>query len=553
MNKMRTFPIFMLLVLLTTSPVYAKPQNDLASLDSVLSIRDTFLKNKKRRIDSIKSRIPVNAPIMDKLKGYDRLYEEFLTLSFDSAMRYINLAEKLVSDTGDYDLNAKVRIHKSMSYATSGHFSQAIDELKKIQSSCLSDTLLEKYYQAYQWTYGLWAEYSQDKTFAPIYYRNSKTYLDSLIQVTPRNTSLYNYRIAEKALMFNHDFETAKKNYLKVVEKEPKNSRLYAQSAFALAQAYNNLQDRANYRKWLINAAISDQMIPLKENLALQDVALLIKNEDGDLERANAYLNYSLNDALEYNNRLRILEIGKKLPAIATAYQETVLVKNKQLHLYLATIVIIVIILIIAIAMIIEQKRKIRNRNVTLSTFNDQLKVFNKQLQETNRSREQYVNLFLNLCAGYIDKYNRLQLTVTSKVKAGQYNELQKLLQANSRPSEAELREVFFNFDTAFLRLYPDFIKNVNTLLQPDKAICPKSSELLNANLRILALIRMGITDSTKIATLLFYSQQTIFNRRTEMRNRAINRDSFEKEIMGQRIFPVGGREYQEYSVIFAQ
>ncbi len=532
MNKMRTFPIFMLLVLLTTSPVYAKPQNDLASLDSVLSIRDTFLKNKKRRIDSIKSRIPVNAPIMDKLKGYDRLYEEYLTLSFDSAMKYINLAEKLVSDTGDYDLNAKVKIHKSMSYATSGHFSQAIDELKKIQSSCLSDTLLEKYYQAYQWTYGLWAEYSQDKTFAPIYYRNSKTYLDSLIQVTPRNTSLYNYRIAEKALMFNHDFETAKKNYLKVVDKEPKNSRLYAQSAFALAQAYNNLQDRANYRKWLINAAISDQMIPLKENLALQDVALLIKNEDGDLERANAYLNYSLNDALEYNNRLRILEIGKKLPAIATAYQETVLAKNKQLHLYLVTIVIIVIILIIAIAIIIEQKRKIRNRNVTLSTFNDQLKVFNKQLQETNRSREQYVNLFLNLCAGYIDKYNRMQLTVTSKVKAGQYNELQKLLQANSRPSEAELREVFFNFDTAFLRLYPDFIKNVNTLLQPDKAICPKSSELLNANLRILALIRMGITDSTKIATLLFYSQQTIFNRRTEMRNRAINRDSFEKEIM---------------------
>ncbi len=532
MNKMRTFPIFMLLVLLTTSPVYAKPQNDLASLDSVLSIRDTFLKNKKRRIDSIKSRIPVNAPIMDKLKGYDRLYEEYLTLSFDSAMKYINLAEELVSDTGDYDLNAKVKIHKSMSYATSGHFSQAIDELKKIQSSCLSDTLLEKYYQAYQWTYGLWAEYSQDKTFAPIYYRNSKTYLDSLIQVTPRNTSLYNYRIAEKALMFNHDFETAKKNYLKVVDKEPKNSRLYAQSAFALAQAYNNLQDRANYRKWLINAAISDQMIPLKENLALQDVAILIKNEDGDLERANAYLTYSLNDALEYNNRLRILEIGKKLPAIATAYQETVLAKNKQLHLYLVTIVIIVIILIIAIAIIIEQKRKIRNRNVTLSTFNDQLKVFNKQLQETNRSREQYVNLFLNLCAGYIDKYNRMQLTVTSKVKAGQYNELQKLLQANSRPSEAELREVFFNFDTAFLRLYPDFIKNVNTLLQPDKAICPKSSELLNANLRILALIRMGITDSTKIATLLFYSQQTIFNRRTEMRNRAINRDSFEKEIM---------------------
>lgn len=529
---MRTFSIYLLLIFMTVIPVCAESKNDLARLDSVLKIRDTFLKNKQNRIDSVKSRIPVNAPVMTRLRGYDRLYDEYLTLSFDSAMKYIELAERLVSDTDDYDLHAKVKIHKAMSYATSGHFSQAIDELKKIQSANMSDTIKEKYYQAYQWTYGLWTEYSQDKTFAPVYYKNSKIYLDSLINVTPKNSSLYNYRIAEKALMFDHDFETAKKNYLKVVTQEPENSRLYAQSAFAVAQVYNNLKDKANYRKWLINAAIADQMIPLKENLALQDVALLIKNEDGDLERANAYLNYSLNDALEYNNRLRILEIGKKLPAIATAYQEAVLEKNKQLHLYLTIIVVVVIILIVAIAIIIKQKRKIGTRNMTLSNFNDQLKVFNKQLQETNRSREQYVNLFLNLCAAYIEKYNRLQMTVTSKMKAGQYNELLRLLQANSRPSEAELREVFFNFDTAFLRLYPDFIKNVNTLLQPDKAICPKSSELLNANLRILALIRMGITDSTKIATLLFYSPQTIFNRRTEMRNRAINRDTFEKEIM---------------------
>ena len=126
-------------------------------------------------------------------------------------MKYINLAEKLVSDTGQTTILTQGENTQVNVICHLGHFSQAIDELKKIQSSCLSDTLLEKYYQAYQWTYGLWAEYSQDKTFAPIYYRNSKTYLDSLIQVTPRNTSLYNYRIAEKALMFNHDFETAKR------------------------------------------------------------------------------------------------------------------------------------------------------------------------------------------------------------------------------------------------------------------------------------------------------------------------------------------------------
>lgn len=124
-----------------------------------------------------------------------------------------------------------------------------------------------------------------------------------------------------------------------------------------------------------------------------------------------------------------------------------------------------------------------------------------------------------------------MQLTVTSKVKAGQYNELQKLLQANSRPSEAELREVFFNFDTAFLRLYPDFIKNVNTLLQPDKAICPKSSELLNANLRILAPIRWELQTAQNSDPPVLFPTDNI-QQENEMRNRAINRDSFEKEIM---------------------
>lgn len=517
---------------MTAGTVHAGTKEDIARLDSALEVRGLALKKKLHRIDSIKSRIPANASIDRKLKAYNLLYDEYVTLNFDSAIRYTQLSENLVSGTGDYNLIARVRIHKAMSYATSGHFSQAIDELKQIQSRLLADSLKEEFYQAYQWTYGLWAEYSQDKTFAPVYRKQSSHYMDSLIDVTPRNTSLYYYRIADRALMFGHDFETAKKYYLKVVTREPVNTRLYAQAAFALAQAYNNLQDKENYRKWLINSAISDQIIPVKENLALQDVALVIKYEDGDLERANTYLSYSLNDALEYNNRLRILEIGKKLPDIAMTYQETVLTKNKQLHSYLIIIIVVVLILVLAIAVIFYQNRKIGTRNATLSELNGKLTEFNRQLQDTNTSREQYVNLFMNLCAAYIDKFNRLQMTVTTRLKTGQSQELLKSLQASSRPSETELREIFSNFDTAFLRLYPDFIKNVNTLLKPDMQICPRSGELLNTNLRILALIRMGISDSTKIATLLFYSPQTIFNRRTEMRNRAINRDSFETDIL---------------------
>ncbi len=529
---MKTFVPFLIFILLGQLSFAQSESECLEKLDRALANREKYLAVKQNKIDSIKSRLKNAVRTEDKLDLYDKLYEEYVTLSYDSAMKYVDKAELLAEGIDNYPLHAKVKVQKAMSYATSGHFSQAVDELSKIDSSRLSDEMKEKYYAACQWTYGVWAEYSQDQTFAPVYTRKSRSYLDSLISVTPKGTPTWQYRLAEQALMFDHDFETAKTNYLRALDGLPQNTRLYAQAAFALAQTYNLLNDKANYRKWLINAAISDQMIPVKENLALQDVALLIKNTEADLERANLYLNYSLEDALEYNNRLRILEIGKKLPEIATAYQETILAKNKQLHGYIGLIAVIALILITAIVIIVVQKRKIRQRNETLSSLNEKLKIFNAQLQETNRSREQYVNLFLNLCAAYIEKFNRFQLTTVSKLKAGLYDELLRLVKVNSRPSETEMKELFFNFDTAFLRIYPDFIKAINALLQPDKALKPKNGDLLNTDLRIFALIRIGVTDSTKIATLLFYSPQTIFNKRTQVRNRAINRETFEKDLM---------------------
>ena len=135
----------------------------------------------------------------------------------------------------------------------------------------------------------------------------------------------------------------------------------------------------------------------------------------------------------------------------------------------------------------------------------------------------------MDLCAAYIDKLNRFPTVLKLKVK--NMGDLSSVADRYVRPSEAETREMFFNFDTAFLRLYPNFITEFNTLLRPDSPILPKRGELLNTDLRIYALVRMGITDSNKIALLLFLSSQTIFNHRTQVRNRAINRDNFEKEV----------------------
>ncbi len=307
---------------------------------------------------------------------------------------------------------------------------------------------------------------------------------------------------------------------------------MYAQAAYGLAMAYKGMGDTDKYREWLINAAISDQITPLKENLALQELALDIKNNEGDLETANRYLKYSLEDAIFYNNRLRMLEISEKFPEIVIGYQDTVTAQNQRLKLFILIIGLLLVGLTAAVWLIVRAKKRLMSSRQDLANLNEDLKKVNTKLSQTNASREQYVSLFMDLCAAYIEKLNRFQATAVLKIKARQFDDLLRVANNNARPSEAELRELFFNFDTAFLKLYPDFVDRFNALLQPGKAILPRQNELLNTDLRIFALIRMGIKDSSKIAILLFYSPQTIFNHRTQVRNRAINRETFEQELM---------------------
>lgn len=184
-----------------------------------------------------------------------------------------------------------------------------------------------------------------------------------------------------------------------------------------------------------------------------------------------------------------------------------------------------------AVIYVYRQQKKVSRSKNALSELNDKLRLLNRQLSQTNESRERYVSLFMDLCAAYIEKLNRFPTVLKLKVK--QLSDISSVADRYIRPSEAETKEMFFNFDSAFLRLYPDFINQFNSLLQEDKRIFPKKGELLNTDLRIYALVRMGIADSNKIASLLFLSSQTIFNHRTQVRNRATNRDSFEKDILG--------------------
>lgn len=224
-----------------------------------------------------------------------------------------------------------------------------------------------------------------------------------------------------------------------------------------------------------------------------------------------------------------MLEVAEKIPDITSVYQDTIKQQNRRLRSFLAIIGALTVILC-GICVYIHRQRRIISRSKDISIeLNNRLKQLNLQLSLTNKSREQYVSLFMDLCAAYIEKLNRFPMILKLKVK--QLSDVNSVADRYVRPTETETREMFQNFDTAFLRLYPDYIAEFNALMQPDKHIYPKKGELLNTDLRIYALVRMGITDSNKIATLLFLSPQTIFNHRTQVRNRAVNRETFEQEV----------------------
>lgn len=511
--------------------VHAANKDELfKELDNAIELRDYYAHRKVARIDSLKSLLYPSMEDDERFGLYNAIYEEYLTYRFDSAMAYVDRKEALAVRLSNPLYRNLSIIHRSILLSTSGYFSESVQNLHHVDISALDSALLVDYYTACEWAYSMWAEYSNDKVYAPRYYRQEMLYQDSLIRVLPVGSKWHDYWKAEN-LYRHRKFSDAGHYYEKALEGTPVNVRFYAMVTYGLALVYAQTGDREQYEHYLIRAAISDMVCPLKENLAMQELAMYIfENRKGEVARANRYLSYSMEDAQFYNNRLRMLEIAKKFPSIVISYQEQNMAKSKRLQWSLICISLLSVGMVISLVYIYRQMRQLHKRRKILADMNDELQHLNKELGNTNRTREEYVSLFMDLCAAYIDKLNRYQDLVKRKVKAKQTDDLLKLVNA-TRLSETDAKEFFVNFDTAFLNLYPDFIEAFNSLLREGDEIIPKRGEILNTELRIFALIRVGIRDSSKIATLLFYSPQTIYNYRSAVRNKAKRRDSFEEEV----------------------
>jgi hypothetical protein len=353
-------------------------------------------------------------------------------------------------------------------------------------------------------------------------------YRDLALATLPEQSDEY---LKEKAFRLQEvgEYKEACEILTEIYLKQKPYTHGYAMSAMSLASTYQMLQDSYSQERFLILAAITDTKLAVKENEALLALALYLYDK-GDINRAYNYIKVALDDANFYNSRFRNTVIARVQPIIEETYLFRIEQQKQNLRNYSILTSLFVIVLVIALYFIYRQIRIVSRARKKLRIVNEQLAGVNQKLDEANLIKEGYIGYFMNQCAVYIDKLDDYRKNVNRKIKAGQIDDLYKLT-SSTRNLEKEVEELYHNFDKAFFKIYPNFVEEFNALLREDERYKLQKDQL-NTELRIFALIRLGITDVNQIAVFLRYSLQTIYNYKSKVKGKAIiNSDHFEEEV----------------------
>lgn len=542
----RSLLYILFLLLPTTLSAGSKTQQLRQKLDNLLEQRDALIDNKNNDINRLKKHLTTSSNTLKRLQTYEQLFEEYYVFQFDSAMTYLNKGIKLALETQNtYYYNSNV-IRKAELLSIGGLYSEAVQEIEQVDTTALDKAQRFEYYFSLFRIHTYWADFCNDKTYTPIHRSKAKNYLKKAMPFCDETDKSYEYYRGEYCVFVQNDPLSARSHYIKAIKQLPPTSRFYAMSCFALSGSYANEGNTNKQEEFLLLSSIADVENCTMENFALQNLAMYIfEHNKDDLDYAQRYIQTALEDAHFYNNRLRIIEISSKLPVIVSSYQQTLNQRNKVQMTAIIVISLLLLFLLFAVFYIVKQTKRLslqqqelRHNNNQLSELNTQQKELNTQLHDlnalladTNRKRERLAKLYIDLCAKYIARLKKQQTLVKRKIKANQTSELLSQL-SSERLSEEDAATFLSRFDKAFLDLYPGFTEKLNNLLVPEGRIQNKSTDELTTEQRIMALIRLGVKESAEIADLLFYSPQTIYNYRSVLKGKAINKENFEEEVM---------------------
>lgn len=554
--------LFSLLFLFVVLPLTAAPENEeieklLLKLDSLIAQKEIIEKEKELRISQLRLQKATVSSLEEEYWLNKKFYDEYYAYDTDSALYYISCNLRIAQERGWKERILKWRIRKSHLLTATGLLKEAADELRTIPENDLSSTLKIEYYGEMIYLYSHLGQYIGDNiTSQQEYYDKEKLYKDSICMVITPEHPLYLWYMGGSARGTDKALEMRTK-LLKEVTQSKLDTYRDALNSYVLAHLYLDEGDKTSYLKYIIYSAMADIRTANKDIASLEE---LVKDlfAKGDIDRAYTYGNYCLQMGQAYHNRIRVADILSILDEIHKAYQKRNQEQQGRLSRYLIMMSILSVILLVAVLYIYRQMRrlsesrqklndannslnkhivqlsethhKMEEMNKQLQLLNKEQAVMNDQLRESNYIAEEYIAYAFSLCSTYISKLDEFRKTINRKIKTGQSEEVKQITEASV--VKKELKVFYHSFDSVFLRIYPDFVHDFNNLLRPEEQIVMKEGELLNTDLRIYALVRLGINDSVKIAKFLHCSPQTVYNNRLKMRSRAcVPKDEFVERV----------------------
>lgn len=514
-------------------------------LDSVIAHRTDYYVQKDKKIEQIKLGSAYVTDKEAKLQMYERLVNEYSPYIYDSAMVYTQKGIYLARQVNDSNCYKKFQIIKARLLVSRSFYIEAKEILDNIEVPPTDRRLNYLYNCAQCALYFNLKLSTHDTEYGPRYDRLFHKYMDNALLYSPQKDAQYYYMKGVQLAHSNGGVKDIEACLSKAMSQLKPDSRLYGKSAFILAKVYGRHHQPELQERYLLLAAISDVMSATNENMALQEVALRLYKHD--VRKAQRYINVSLNDANVFSSRLRSIELYSNLHTILSAYNHALENAGKW-HIVLMLSIIVLLVVIVVETMRIKRKNNLmqqNEKNLTAQTeqteqlsainskqkeANEELEKLNDELEQTNTKREYMAKAYISLCYLYIEKLENQRKMVIRKIKANQQKELLSILSSSKRTAE-ENQTFFSQFDSIFLSLYPTFVTELNTLLTPEAQVELKENNELTPSLRVAALIRLGITESSMIAGILSYSPQTIYNYRSALKNGAIDKDSFEENL----------------------
>ncbi|GEP92950.1 hypothetical protein SAMN05660909_04911 [Chitinophaga terrae (ex Kim and Jung 2007)] len=491
------------------------------------TLYDSF---KIKSIDSLRNRLQMTSHDPVSLyQSYLQLYNAYKVFNFDSAFVYARHLEELSEHLHDPNRIVEAKVKMGYILLSSGMFTETAAFVNTINANGIPDSIKIEYYLMKSRLYFDLADYNQDKYYTPDYIRTASTYIDSALALMQPNS--FEYRYNKGLQQFKLGNVAGALAVYPNLNQPGLTERQIAVSACTLGAIYVATGQMDTAIALMMRSAIADIRTSTKETMASYSLATLLF-EKGDIKNASHCIERAIGEAVFYGARQRKVMVSSILPIIEHERITTAEERTRSLVIYAAIATLLVIALVVLAITVFRQVQKLKTAQRIITEAHLKQQEINNQLLEANKIKEEYVGYCFNINATYIAKLEKLKHTLEQKLADSKStSEVRYII--NNINIRQEREELFMHFDRVFLKIFPHFVSAFNELFDKENQVVLKENELLNTDLRIFALIRIGVNDNEKIASILEYSVNTIYAYKTKIKKRSlVPSDEFEQRIM---------------------